>query len=351
MKKIDILIGDNAYGSVIHFSKSLSQAFERCGVATRLFWIGDHHFFHAYYAIMADPPDLTCSFSDISLDRKPLGDLWQIPHLSFLVDPPIYFLHQFTGKYGWVSCVDTEDCAFVRALNFPRVFFLPHAAEAQLQTPVKKNRPLDTVFFGTCLDYQAIAKGWPKEERDLLLAASEKVLSAGGQSILQALLELGVQQIDLPRYHAEVDRYTRGKDRIELIRSLQGHSLHIWGEGPWEKYFPQHQLHPPLPFEQTLKIMQESKMVLNSSPRFKAGAHERIFYALMCGACVYTGENVFLTTHLPEVFTYCFGKWERPSFTHWQERAESAQQRVLANHTWDVRAATLLNFENKDDSH
>lgn len=339
---IDILVGDNTYGTVAHFSKGLGDALERQGIKTRLFWIGDGHFFHAFYEIMADPPDFTCSFSDISLEKQPLADLWQIPHLFLMVDPPIYFLHQLTSKYGWVACVDEGDCAFVRSLNFPRVFFLPHAADANLKTPVEKSREFEAVFFGTCIDYEAVADKWPKGEKDLLFAASEKVLSREGLSIAQALIQLGVRAIDLPRYHDEVDRYTRGKDRVELIRSLKDQKVHIWGEGPWKRYFPHHDLHPPLDFDQTFDIMKESKVVLNSSPRFKSGAHERIFYALICGASVYTGANTYLTTYLPEVLTYRYGEWETPCFKNWQERAEAGQQKVLASHTWDTFAKTLL---------
>jgi len=342
MKKIDILVGDNSYGTALHFSKSLSEALKRSGVKTRLFWVADHHFFQAFYEVMQDPPDLTCSFSDIALNQQPLGDLWQIPHLSLLVDPPIYFLHQFTGDYGWASCVDEEDCAFVRTLGFPRVFFLPHAADRACHTPVKNERNLDAVFFGTCIDYETAALSWPKKDQELLYAASEKVLSANGPSIVQALVELGAKAEELPRLHNEVDRYTRGKERVMLIRSLKRQCVHIWGDGPWEKYCQNCTLNSPANFEHVLEIMKKSKVVLNSSPRFKAGAHERIFYALMCGASVYTAENDYLKACLPELFTCRLGEWEAPSLSNWSERAEAGQKIVLKEHTWDHRAASLL---------
>lgn len=340
--KIDILLGENTYGTTSHFAQGLKTAWERQEVDVRLFEVGEGHFFHAFYAIMADPPDFTCSFSDISLNREiSLGDLWEIPHLSLLVDPPIYFLHHLSGKYGYCSCVDQLDCDFIQD---PRTFFLPHGVDPKYQTHPRKERPHEVVFFGTCVDYEEIAASWLKQERDLLYAASERVLSPVGISIAQALLELNVAPIDLPRYHGEVDRYTRGKDRVELIRSLKSHPIHIWGEGPWKKYLPDHSIHPPLSFDQTLEVMKESKIVLNSSPRFKGGAHERIFYAIMCGAAVLTGENSYLSKHLSEIFTYRFGKWEDLSLERWEEKAQEAQQQVLSSHTWDTRAQTILNF-------
>lgn len=342
MKKIDVLIGDNLYDTASYFSKGLAGALERLGVKTRLHWIGEGHFFHALYDILEDPPDMTCSFSDITSEEHSLGQLWNIPHLTFLIDPPIYSLHQLCAKKGWVSCVDEKDCAFVRALNFPNVFFFPHAAHAELKTPIETERPYEAVFFGTCIDYEAIASAWPKEERELLLEASEKVLSNEGCSVAEALIELGVQAFDLPRLHSEVDRYTRGKDRVELIRSVKDVPVHIWGEGLWHKYFPNQPIHASLTFEETFAVMRKSQVVLNSSPRFKMGTHERIFYALMCGAAVCTGENGYLRAELPSLFTYQYGQWSLPGFKNWKERAAEGQKKVLESHTWDCRALTLL---------
>lgn len=339
--KIDVLAAGNQYGTGIHFAKGLAAALERLGVSTRLFWVDDGHFFHAFHAILDDPPDLTCSFADISLDKQPLGNLWQIPHLSWMVDPPIYFLHQLRGDYSYAACVDAEDLAFVQGLGFSRAYFLPHAAEACHLTSIEVDRPLRAVFFGTCVDYEAIVESWQPELRELLMAASARVLSPAGVTIAQALQELGVQPEDLPRYHGEVDRYTRGRDRVELIRSLNL-PVHIWGEGPWKKYLPGHPVHPPVSFDQALDIMKQSQVVLNSAPRFKAGAHERIFYALLCGAAVYTGENSFICTHLPEIFTYRFGEWETLSLNNWKSVASLGQEKALASHTWDSRGAALL---------
>ncbi len=342
--KIDILIGDNKYGTVIHFSKALAAAFERLGVETRLFWVGDGHFFHAFYEIMNDPPDLTCSFSAISLENQPLGSLWQIPHLFLMLDPPIYFLPQLTAKKGWFSCVDQKDCEFVSSLGFSNVNFIPHGVDSALKTSVGQDREFESVFFGSCIDYEAVAEGWAKKEKELLFRASEKVLAKEGLSISESLSQLDVTAADFFRLHNELDRYIRGKDRIELIRSMEGLPVHIWGDGPWEKYVPNQIIHPPIGFEETIQVMQKSKLVLNSSPRFQAGAHERIFYALMCGANVCTGANAYINSILPEIFTYTYGEWERPTFKEWALRAESAQKRVLESHTWDVRAEKLLSF-------
>ncbi len=344
--KIDLLAAGNQYGTGLHFARGLADALERQGSVVRRFWIDDGYFSSAMHEILQDPPDLTCSFADISFQRLPLGSFWQIPHLSWLVDPPIYFLHQMQGPYSYIACIDQKDALFVEKLPFPRVTFLPHAADKKHLTEIKKERPYKSVFFGSCIDYEEIAKSWPDQEKELLLEASRRVLSPEGLSIAEVLIDLGIPSHDLPCYHGEVDRYTRGKDRVELIRSFP-EAVHIWGEGPWKKYLPSHPIHPAIPFDETLALMKESQLVLNSTPRFKAGAHERLFYALLCGAAVYTGENSYLSKELPEAYFYQFGHWQAPSFDDWKVRALAGQERVLASHTWEARATTCYQYLKK----
>lgn len=347
--KIDFLVAENTYGSTAHFASACAHACRAYGITTRLHWVGEGHFFHAFYEILADPPDLTFSFSDLHVEGKPLashtprgeggaqrecekyglGALWQIPHFFFLLDPAIYFLHQMRGAATWLSCVDEGEVDFVRALGFPRVCYLPHAGDQRWLTPPARERPYELVFFGSCAEYET--------EDEIVRAAAARVLSPEPLSIVQSLVSLGVEEEALPRYHAWVDFYTRFHDRVALLRALQGESLHIWGKGPWKKYVPHAHVHPPLPFEETLRIMQQARVVINSSPRFPRGLHERIVYASLCGAAT-------LSTH-PLGYTYTPGVWEvAGSRADWKAHAERAQEWVLAAHTWEARVATLLSF-------
>lgn len=330
--KLDFLIGDNPYGSTVHFAKGFAKALERAGVQTRLHWVADGHFFHALEAINRDRPDFTCSFSDIHLSGKPIGDFWQIPHLSILIDPAIYFLHQLKGEYAWVSCVDAGDAEWVRSLSFERVFYLPHGADREILAPVDKERPYDVVFFGSCTEHVS--------EDEKVLHAASQVLSPENLSILEAIGGLDLPDELLARYHYEVDLYTRFHDRVNLLNALKNHQVHIWGSGPWKKYVPQATVHAPIPFGETLEIMKQAKVVANSSPRFKRGLHERILYGALCGAAILSAHE--------GGFTYQYGVWEDQTFSDWKDVAAQNQERVLAEHTWDERAQSLLQYLSYD---
>ncbi len=56
-------------------------------------------------------------------------------------------------------------------------------------------------------------------------------------------------------------------------------------------------IHDPVPFEQALDIMRQSKILLNTCPWVKEGAHERIFSGMAVGCLVITNENHYLNQH------------------------------------------------------
>jgi len=355
--KIDFLVAENEYGSTHYFAKKFCKALERTGAQTRLFWIGEGLFYKAFYAICNDPPDLTCSFSDITFGNKePLGSQWHIPHLSLLIDPAVYFLHQLRGDYSLVSSVDLEDCEFIKKLGFSRAFFLPHGVDRSLRSN-ETERPYDIVMIGTCIDPEEVRLKWKTQfspqQCQILEKGAQRVLSNEGVSTLQVLLEAGIQE-NLPILHHELDLYIGGKDRIDLVNALQGLSVHVWGRGPWEKCCPKAFIHPSISYTQSLSIMKKAKIVLNSSPRFKHGSHERIFHASACGAAVATSESSYILRDFEKnksLLTYSHEGWKEfrsrilsllNDPCRLFEMAEQGRKITLAHHTWDHRAQELL---------
>jgi len=358
--KIDILVENNPYSSVASFSRAFAKALRKKGVKTRLFHIGNGKFYKALYPIINNRPDLTFSFSDIRCDGKPIGEMWRIPHFSYLLDPVMLFLHQLQGDFSIVSCIDRGDYAFTQKLGFTKSFFLPHGVDSQLvHTPSTNLSLFDLTMMGTCMDYDALRLVWKaqfsKATVKLLDEAQEKVLSPQGISCLQALLEGGVSE-NLPMLHNELTCFVRAKERIDLLRSLEGIPLSIWGKGPWKKYFPKASVYSALPFNQALKIFHHSKIVLNSSPFFKEGAHERIFYALALHALPITGDNPYIREHFEDkksLLTYSHGQYHGlkekvQGFLNDEELRREIVERgrkiTFASHTWDVRAGSLLNY-------
>lgn len=52
-------------------------------------------------------------------------------------------------------------------------------------------------------------------------------------------------------------------------------------------------LHPAVTFAESLAILQQSKICLNSVPTLRNGSHERVLASYACGALPISSENLF----------------------------------------------------------
>lgn len=359
--KIDILVAPNPYNSTQVFAQGLSDGLRAIGISTRIVDIEPAKIVKIFNDIQTNKPDLTCSFSDVTYHRKPICEHFNRPHLSLFVDPAIYFLHQLQAKQSWVSYVDQHDQQLLNGMNFTQHFFLPHAGDPKMLQSPSSARHYQAVFFGSCIDYNVLSQTWlgkyPKAICDVLQKTCDKVLSQRMDSILYVLLETLVengftpQEHNLAIYHHEIDQYIRGKDRVELLKSLHHLKIDLFGntEKLWQKYLvncPHISIHAAISFEDSIKIMKNAKIVINSSARFKAGSHERLFYAALAGALVITNETLFTQQFFPEesFLTYQPGvyKVKDASLATMQEMVERCQQHVLEQHTWQKRAETIV---------
>ena len=165
-----------------------------------------------------------------------------------------------------------------------------------------------------------------------------------------------------------LDHYTRGKDRVELIRAIKKcKSSCFWGLAAnhavgfleWKPYLaPQTNVtvHPPVMFKEGLEILKRSKIILNSTPYFRDGSHERVFYGLASGCVAFTGESRYLHEQFDDgqgiLFYQSMNRGDVNTridelLAHEKTREEMAaegQQIVMQKHTWDQRVEDLVNF-------
>lgn len=334
--KIDFLIAENPYETTPYFAKGLISALKREGADVKSHQISPQTFVEVSKKIQTRNPNLTLSFSSLTDGQgQSIGNCLRIPHFTYMLDPAIYYLHHLQGDCSYVSCVDQNDVEFVKKGGFSRIQFLPHAVDAHGIDYYPKQPSYEAVFFGTCIDYEAL-KLPPK-----LVEVANRVLTSN-VSILQALTDVKIpDEFLFATFHA-VDSYIRAKERVELVRAMP--NVSIWGDGPWKKYAPHASIHEPVSFDEVISIMRQAKVVLNSSSRFKRGYHERIFYALLVGTPVITAENPLLKD-FEGVLTHKPGKWESVAALMGKKvDVEAGRARVLAEHTWDHRAKKLLSL-------
>ncbi|NDD59492.1 MAG: glycosyltransferase family 1 protein, partial [Chlamydiae bacterium] len=188
-----------------------------------------------------------------------------------------------------------------------------------------------------------------------------------GESQIAALFrilkreKLNVGQVPFCVMHKQITMYLKGRDRVELIRSIKKFPVHIFGRHHlnkgWEAYLEGQSnvhFHPQVSFEKSLEIMRKSKVLLNGAPQFMWGLHERIFNGLGSGALVLTNDNHIMKhcfQNKEEILLYTLGQYddveENLSYYLKQNQArralvEKGAKKVREHHTWDHRAEVFI---------
>jgi len=299
-------------------------------------------------------------------------DLLKIPHVACLVDSPNNFVPLIRSPYTIITCVDRFACEFFREMQFDKVIFMPHAVEKNLICHEEKAN-YEVLMLASCIDYETIAEEWkkkyPQEIVKLLKEAAEKALEKEGVSYIQIFVELfnqyitehpheNIEEYDYLDMLDEIEIYMRGVDRVKTIKLIHKSEVHVFGrdesEKGWQYYLKGNRnviVHPSVPFEEALLLMQQSKIVLNSCPWIQDGGHERIFYGQACNALIATRKNPFLENYYTqgENILYIEDKtFDDQVFAFVKDDvlrkkvAAKGRSTAMQHHTWDKRAAHLL---------
>lgn len=376
VKKVSFIVNYNLYESKRHFTRKLSEAMNRKGIETRIIDVQESALSaEAIASLRRYSPDITCSFNSLLpvSESKFLWDFLEIPHLAILVDPAIYSVHLTRSPFSILSCVDRDDCQEVRNYQFDNVFFWPHAVERDLKSG-EGERPYDVVFLGSCYDYESLRASWRQRNTEavnkVLDDAIDIVFNDARTPLAHALVQAWNASkadpagVDFTALYYYLDNYTRGKDRVELIRSIKKAKVHVFGDLStdnavgilgWPQYLASQSnvtVHPSVPFGQAMEILKQSKICLNSTPFFKNGSHERVLTGFACGSVPVTTENLYLREIFKDELLF-YQMRDRAAvdgqieaLLHDEPKraamAKKGRDIVMAHHTWDQRVDELL---------
>lgn len=367
------------YGVMHYFTEELAKAFTRQGVECRILRAQRDKPADFIDNLLEDRPDFTLSFNGLLPDEEGrfFADMLKIPHVAYVIDSPNHFFSLSRSEYTLVASIDRDFCDFFRGMHCPYVLFSPHGVDQNLNFDNRENRSIDALMLSSFIDYEAVRKEWINKYSSticfVLEQACEITLAEPRISYIQSFVQaldqamkhsrpIDALELNLGELFDEIELYVRGKDRIELVKAITDVPVHVYGAGNtsenWKKYlgndYDRVILHDAVSYEEALTLMKQSKIILNSSPTIKNGAHERIFAGLACGAVVVATDNIFVK----EVFAEGNGVLRyRPN--HWSDvndriqsllSNESARASfvkkgrdlVMNGHTWDHRARALL---------
>ncbi len=299
------------YDAIAHFTRHFSAALQHNGTTCTIFNLYHTPIPHVIDYIETHRPGYTFSFNPIMplSDGRQFCDVLETPHITVLLDilPEHFFLTE--SPYAIVASVDNYVCTHLKQQNFDKTFFFPLGIPHDLTS---KEKCYDITFVGTCIDYDEISAHWQNtydsDLRSRIDAIIDATINDTHTSYLQhaQLLLHDRNDIDFNTICSEILRYLKGYERILLLNSLNGLPIHIFGNslGPktWDDFLPQNHsftIHDGVPYQKSLEITAQSRVIINSSPGFKEGPHDRILSGLACEALVVTNDTTYIQQNIP----------------------------------------------------
>jgi hypothetical protein len=368
----------STYGVLHHFTQKMYEALLRNGVKARLLEAKRNDPGSFLKTLFEDPPECTLSFNGLLPDNQGrfFCDMIRIPHVACLVDSPNSFMPLTQSDYTIMTCVDKASVDFFKGMGYSNALFMPHGVERDLLPEAHDKREYDVVVLSSCIDYEKIRSQWKQKYPAALCKAIEetveRALEDSSKPYYQLFAEsvdkqvsggaaIDPQKIDFVEVLDDVEMYIKGKDRVDLVKSIKDAKVDIFGSSDghtgWKKLLGDKRnvtVHDAVPFEQALAIMKHSKIVLNSCPWIHYGGHERIFAGMGCGALVITNENDYLKKQFQDgdsIVFYQQGRLDKANHRvneylensgKRQQIAEKGRAAVMKSHTWDNRAAQLI---------
>lgn len=379
IERIDLFLPPRSRYQVLHyFTRSLAEALTRVGVRCLVLEAEYDNPKPFIDQILADPPECTLSLNGLLPDVNGnfFCDLINIPHVAYLVDAPQDFAALTQSPLSIIATVDRFYCDFFEGINGQSALFIPHGVNQNLMTPpnINEKRPYDVLFLASYLDYEEIRDSWKKNLSSALCKtleeAAEITLGDKETPYIQALAEaldrqsrltpgLDPRKIDFIPLLDQLEDYIVGKDRVELIKAIKDAKVHIYGANSesWKKHLVHQKniaFHDAVDYDEALNLMKKSKIVLNTCPKIKNGAHERIFAGIASGAVVITDENVYMREnfkHGEDILFDRHGHWHHVNalineYLLSPEKClalvQKGQEVVSQGHTWDYRAVVLV---------
>lgn len=293
---------------------------------------------------------------------------------NFIFDHPIWLLphlqHQVEEFF-----VLTHDCSYIRFIKKyygKRARLLPPGG---LQHKLEKGKRLEKryglSFVGTYGDYiheVRLIHGMERSQRFIangfLLAMRQNPNLTAEQALQQTLRKRGlalsedsflVQFYALRRVIYCVMHYYRHQVIKEILK--EGIRLEVFGDSwlacPLREY-DNLVCHPNVTVEESLEIWKRSKMSLNIMSWHKEGFTERVANSMLSGAVVVTDQSTYLHTHFEDGEEIILFDLENLSAlpnkikevlgddSKREKMAESALEKALQNHTWQVRVKQFL---------
>lgn len=301
--------------------------------------------------------------------RKSLWDEWNVPCYNIIVDHPMYYYETLDDApaCGIVACADRYHEDYIRRFypTVRRTIFLPTAGECLKPYHDLKpfrERSIDVLFIGGYkYDTDAPHDEFSVALSEYLIQHSTETFEAALEHCLRkrhgALSNHELKE-SMKQYRF-TDLNISALFRLEILRTLvhAGITVTVYGNRFEETdlcQYPNFHYQGRCSTEEGIRLMEDSKIVLNQLAWFKAGASERIFEAMLQGAVALTDDSLYLREHFTDrediMFYSLTNLHALPDLVRSvlsndslaEQIRRNAYEKACQQHTWLQRASALV---------
>lgn len=388
-EKYNILMFKGALPAADYLVDALAHSFDELGHNVEIIDISNNTIAELEM-IFSKSIDFAFLINNIGLmietdDEKNVYEKLQIRVFDFLFDHPMYYDDSLNNPVCDLSviCVDKNHVKYTNRFykNINTCFFMPLGSEEDINSESIpwKERSINVLYLGSLKEasrslsdefsdfvYEymrsnssltteySIEKCYKECDRQLFIRVfGEESLAAREDISGDKLKEI----IEKYRFvDMQINSYYR--KRLVSVLVENGIDVDVYGWG-WQdtqllnnEHF--HCYNGKVSQRECLKMMKNTKFVLNSMPWFKDGSHDRVYNAMLAGALCITDESKYLTdefTDKAEIIYYKLDDIEEvynlimyyENHPDEAERIANAGYRKAAlGHTWQRRAIELL---------
>ncbi len=324
---------------------------------------------------------------DYRLKGNNIWDMYGIPFYNYILDHPQDHDSDIRsgGKDYYIICVDRDHVDYIRKYytNVKDAFYVgvPGFINGSYKEVTQEdyfNREIRILFTATYIPLASIEEKinrYPERVRELSVELIEHMLEnrelTPEESLRMLLHDKGITQISNEEFYrfsrstALAYGYVKAYEREELSRYLIASGLPItlcgsnWDELLQEEKADHVKLIKPVPYVETADLYRKSKLVLNHSPHFRRGIHDRIPTAMLNGSAVLTDGNDIMKTMFAtggdnrELYVYDNSKpWEvSPQINKLFSDQDAmfgtvvrAKHKAEQGMTWDAKAVEILDI-------
>jgi spore maturation protein CgeB len=373
------------FGSIETMGVDLAAALVRAGVACDIIDIdaanADGTFVDRLRSWRARPPRFAAIWNgkaDIVVDGRNFFDAFQIPLYSYMIDHPACHFDVLADgpDKGIISVIDRRHLDYLKSTSLPRAadVFLPHGGPPPDPAPKPMaERRTDVLFCGNLVapfDISTAAeaacapemKGAPPGLAERLLDRCFHEMADPYVIVRDELTALGLNPHADDRAAALRNLVNDLNDqitiswRVRLLNALKGVRVTVLGDIAPDALLGQGshiQAVGPVEFREFLGVLRDTKVLLNITPKFRDGGHERIFYGQARGTVPLTDDNLYLRETFEDGQSILFLPAEPEAAAQVLQDALSDLKRLddiagagadvlTTHHTWDDRARRML---------